>query len=150
VRVSRQAICGFTLVAALCGSVAIAAPAQSAVSAQPHALRLLMNGKQLPITRFGAPDHYIPVSARKLRVEALWQGNLQGTGYRVVITTTEPTTRTWRTCTSGTSCLVPQQVPIVKGEEMSWTVRIMKVQPHFIKILSGFMVCLAGSGAHPS
>jgi hypothetical protein len=150
VRVPRQAIGGFALLATLCASVLIAAPAPAAVTATtPHALRLLINGKQLPITPFGGPDRYNPIKATKLSVEARWKTSLTGTGYRVVITTTEPTTRTWRTCTTGTSCVVPQQVPMLKGEEMSWTVRVMKVKPHFVKILGGFMVCLARN-AQPS
>lgn len=142
VRVSRKPIYGLLLVAALFASVWLAAPAQSASVSGPSALKLLINGKKLPITPFSGPDRYNPIKVSKLRVEARWLGSLTGTGYRVVITTTEPTTRTWRTCTTGTSCLVSQQVPILKGEEMSWTVRIMKVKPHFVKILGGFMVCL--------
>jgi hypothetical protein len=138
------------LLATLGASVWLAAPAGSAtVSTQPHSLRLLINGKQLPITPFSGPDRYNPVKSSKLRVEATWKSSLTGSGYRVVITTTEPTVRTWRTCTTGTSCLVPQQVPMLKGEEMSWTVRVMKVKPHFVKIIGGFMVCLARN-VHPS
>jgi hypothetical protein len=66
-----------------------------------------------------------------------------------VISTTEPTVRTWKTCSTGTSCTVPQQVPILNGEQMSWTVRLMISKPHFVKIIAGFMVCLARH-AHPA
>ena len=142
VRGSRRTICGLTLLAAFCACVAVAAPASGTVAAKPHALKLLINGKQLPITPFAGPDRYNPIKASKLRVEARWQGSLTNTGYKVVITTTEPHTRTWRTCSTGTSCLVGKQVPILNGEEMSWTVRIMKVKPHLTQILAGFMVCL--------
>jgi hypothetical protein len=34
---------------------------------------------------------------------------------------------------------------MLKGEEMSWTVRVMKVKPHFVKILSGFMSASPGT-----
>lgn len=78
-------------------------------------------------------------------MQARWLGNLQGTGYKVVISTNEPTARTYRTCTTGTSCLVPKLVSIAHGQEMSWTVRIIKVQQHVTTILGGFMVCLARS-----
>jgi hypothetical protein len=138
-----------TLVAALCASAWLVAPARSAAAAQPHALKLLMNGKRLPITPFGGPDYYNPITASKLRVQARWKGDLRGTGYKVVISTTEPTVHTYRTCSTGTSCLVPKLVPVQNGEQMSWIVRIMKVKPHFVKIVGGFMVCLARH-AHPS
>jgi hypothetical protein len=150
VRVSRRAICGLTLVSTLCAAVFLAAPAQSArSSATPHALQLLINGKQLPITPFTGPDHYNPITASKLSVVAKWKTNLQGTGLKVVISTTEPNVRTWRTCSTGTSCSVPGQVPILNGEQMSWIVRIMEIKHHYVKVLSGFMVCLARH-AHPA
>ena len=140
-------ICGFALIAALCASVLIAAPAFSATASTKattiHSLRLLINGKQLPITPFAGPDRYNPIKVSKLRVEATWKPSITGSGYKVVISTTEPTVRTWRTCSTGTSCLVPQQVPILNGQEMSWTVRLMISKPHFVKVVGGFMVCLA-------
>ncbi len=106
VRHSRRVICGLTLVAALGAAVAVAAPAHSAaVSTKPHALKLLINGKQLN---------------------------------KVVISTTEPSTRTWRTCSTGTSCSVS-----------SWTVRILKKKGRVTTIVGGFMVCLA-RGTTPS
>jgi hypothetical protein len=124
--------------------VLLAAPAHSAaVSTKPHAVKLLINGKRLPITPFAGPDRYNPIAASTLRVKAIWKGSLTGSGYKVQITTTEPTVRTWRTCSTGTSCLVPKQVPILNGEQMSWTVRLMISKPHFIKVVGGFMVCLA-------
>jgi hypothetical protein len=139
----RKAIGGSALVVAVCACVWMIAPAGSAAAATPTALKLLINGKQLPITPFSGPDKYNRITASKLHVQATWKTSLTGTGYRIVITTTEPTVRTWRTCTTGTSCVVPQTVPMLKGEEMSWTVRLMKVKPHQITILAGFMVCLA-------
>jgi hypothetical protein len=134
-----------TLVAGLGASAVLAAPARSDFVIEPHGLKLLINGKQLPKTPFGGPDRYTPIKASKLTVEARWQGNLRGTGYKVQISTTEPEVHLYRTCSAGTSCLVPQQVPIFKGEEMSWTVRIAQIKPHYTKILSGFMVCLNGT-----
>jgi hypothetical protein len=145
VRGLRKTICGFALVATLCASAWVAAPAHSAaVAAKPHGLTLLFNGKKLPITPFSGPDHYVPIKPVVLHVAAHWLTNLQGTGYKVVISTTEPGLHTYATCVSGTSCIVRKPVPIVHNEEMSWTVRVIKVQPHRITILSGFMVCLIG------
>jgi hypothetical protein len=141
-RATRQKICGLMLVASLGASAWLAAPAGSAVSAKPHGLTLLINGKKLPITPFSGPDRYTPIKASTLRVKALWQGSLAGTGYKVVISTTEPGVRTYRTCSTGTTCVVPRLVAIHNHEEMSWVVKIMKVRGHITQILSGFMVCL--------
>ena len=105
---------------------------------------LLVNGRQWPITLFNGEDRYTAIRPGRLRVEARWKTKLQGTGYRVVISTTEPIARTYRTCTTGTSCLVAQTVPILNKQEMSWTVKVVKVQPHHITVLGGFMVCLVG------
>jgi hypothetical protein len=146
----RKAIWGLTLLAAACAAVSIAAPAHSAaVSTKPQALKLLINGKQLPITQFGGVDRYTPIKVSTLRVVARWKGSLSGTHYKVQISTTEPTTRLWRTCSTGTSCPVRQQVPIHKGQEFSWIVRIVLVKPHLRKVVGGFMVCLVRN-AHPS
>lgn len=139
-----------TLVAAVCVAVFIAAPANSASSSgKPRALKLLINGKRLPITAFGGPDRYNPITVSKLHVVARWTGNLTGTGYRIQISTTEPAQKIWRTCKTGTSCPVSQAVPIRKGQEFSWTVRIVRVETHLYQVVGGFMVCLVRN-AHPS
>jgi hypothetical protein len=136
---------GLTLSVALLASAVLAAPARPAFIILPHGLQLLINGKQLPKTPFSGPDRYTPIKASKLQVVARWKGDLRGTGYKVVIRTTEPDKRTYRTCSTGTSCPLRQRVPILKGEEMSWTVTIEQQKPHVTKILSGFMVCLNGT-----
>jgi hypothetical protein len=62
------------LIAALCASaVLLAAPAHSAATAQPHGLKLLINGKQLPITPFAGPDHYYQAYVKR-QVGLLRQG----------------------------------------------------------------------------
>lgn len=142
-RSTRKASWGLALVATLCASVWLAAPASAKATAAPHALKLLINGKQLPLTPFAGPDHYNAITASKLRVVARWKGSLTGTDYKVQISTTEPTVRTWRTCSTGTSCAIPGQVPILKGEQMSWIVRLEIKRHHFVKLLGGFMICLA-------
>jgi len=140
----RRKIGGLGLVATLCGASALlAAPAHSAaVSAKPHGLELLMNGKKLPITALGGPDRYNAINAGHLRVQAKWHSSLTGTPYRVQIQTTEPTVRTWRTCSTGRSCRLKHKVRMLAGEQMSWTVRLVMKKRHFLKVLSAFMVCL--------
>jgi hypothetical protein len=141
-RIRRKTILVLTLLALSCAAVFIA-PAQSAsTSSKPRALKLLINGKRLPITPFAGPDRYNPIHVSTLRVLAKWTGNLTGTGYRVQISTREPSERNWRTCKTGTSCRVRQLVPIHKGQEFSWVVRILKVGPHVYQQVGGFMVCL--------
>jgi hypothetical protein len=71
VRVTKQGIWALTLLAALGAAVAVASPADSAAgSTKPHALKLLINGKQLRITPFGGPDYYNPIKASTLHVAA--------------------------------------------------------------------------------
>jgi hypothetical protein len=147
VRLRPLPIFGLTVLAALCASISVAAPARSAAaSTKPHALTMLINGKQRPITLFGSQDHYTPIKATKLRVVARWKGSLTGTGYRIQITTTDPVVRTWRTCTTGTSCAVRQQPTILKNQQYSWIVRLIKGKRPRIVIFNGFMVCLIGNG----
>ncbi len=149
-KIRRQAIWGLPLLAALGASVLTAAPAKSApAAARPHGLKLLINGKQLQITKGGA-DIYNPIKGPKLRVVARWKGNITGTGYKIQVTSTEPVTRTWRICNTGTSCPLRLAVPIRKGQQFSWTVYIVhKVNPHLTKILGHVMVCLVRN-AKPS
>jgi hypothetical protein len=132
------------LVVALGVVVAVAAPAHSAaVATKPHGLKVLINGKRLTVTLPGAQDRYNPIKTSKIRISARWQGNLAGSGYRVVIATVDhPPIRTWRTCTTGTSCSLAKAVPILKGQEQSWLVTIVKKKPHLIQIIGNVMVCL--------
>jgi hypothetical protein len=142
----RQAIRASALVGAVLLALGwAAAPSRGEASralVRPHALKLLINGRQLPITPFQGPDRYTPISTGKLRVEARWTGEARGSGYYVHVYTTEPAIRNFRTCFAGTSCLVRQSVPISAGEEMSWTVKIERLKDH--ALVSGFMVCLVG------
>jgi hypothetical protein len=110
---------------------------------RPHNLKLLINGKRLPITRLtDTTDNYADIRAGRLRVEARWATNARGTGYHVQISTTEPQARDYARCSTGTSCLVGSRVPILVGQEMSWSVKILKTRTN--KLVAGFKVCLLG------
>jgi hypothetical protein len=110
---------------------------------RPHDLKLLINGKRLAITPLKATtDNYVPIRAGRLRVEARWTTNARGTGYRVQISTTEPQARDYASCSTGTSCLVGIRVPILVGQEMSWSVKILKTRTN--GLAAGFKVCLVG------
>jgi hypothetical protein len=113
---------------------------------RPHDLKLLVNGKRLPITPLmGGTDKYTEIPAGRLRVEARWTTNARGTGYRVQISTTEPQARDYASCSTGTSCLVAIRVPILVGQEMSWSVKILKTRTN--KLVAGFKVCVYGRAA---
>jgi hypothetical protein len=58
-------VCVLTLLVALCASAVLAAPARSDFVIEPHGLKLLINGKQLPKTPFGGPDRYTPIRAAR-------------------------------------------------------------------------------------
>jgi len=115
----------------------------TAASTRPHNIKVLINGKRFAIAALvGGADNYLPINAGRLRVEARWQGNARGSGYYVVISTTEPQRRDYKTCSAGTSCLVSQKAQILAGQEMTWTVRIIKTQGK--RLAAGFKVCLVG------
>lgn len=150
VRVRRRTILGLTVFAVLAATISIAVPARSAaVSTKPHSVKLLINGKQLPSTRVGKQDHYVPIKATKLRVVARWKGSLTGSGYKIRIYTTFPVTRTWRLCTTGTSCAVRQQPKILKGQQYSWFVYVIKGKQPRVTIVNSFEVCVIGNGPPP-
>jgi len=110
---------------------------------RPHNLKLLINGKRLAITPLTSnTDNYVGTPAGKLKVQARWTTDARGTGYYVVISTTEPLLKEWARCSTGTSCLVNKRVPLLVSQEMSWSVTIRKARGN--ALVSGFKVCLAG------
>ena len=118
-------------------------PVQAAWDAppRPRGLKLLINGKEQPITPLeSTTDDYIHIPAGKLRVEAVWNGDASGTGYEVAITNSQPPVD--ETCSTGTSCRVPAKVPILDSQEMSWVVKVQTTSGH--KLVSSFKVCLEG------
>ncbi len=108
---------------------------------RPRGLKLLINGKQLPITPLESDiDEYKDVPAGKLQVEAVWTGDASGTGYEVAISNSQPPVD--KRCSTGTSCRVDEKVPILAKQEMSWVVKLQTARGH--KPVTGFKVCLAG------
>jgi len=108
---------------------------------RPRALKLLINGKPQPATPLeSTADEYIDIPAGKLQVEAVWTGDASGTGYEVAITNSQPPVD--ERCSTGTSCRVPADVPILDGQEMSWVVKVQTTRGQ--KLVTGFKVCLAG------
>jgi hypothetical protein len=126
------------------GSAAHSAPARVSWSQPPHAMKVLINGNPFPLNPLvESTDKYMPIRAGRLRVEAHWKSNASP-GYYVLISTTEPQQRDYATCTAGTSCVVRENVSILKGQEMSWTVRVFTAQT--LRPVAGFRVCLIGKG----
>jgi hypothetical protein len=110
----------------------------------PRDFELLLNGKSFPTTPItSGADDYLPIKAGKLRVEARWTNDPRASGYRIVISTTEPQARDFAVCSRGTSCVVGRRVPIDVDEEMSWAVKLVTVKGN--EVVTGIRVCLRGN-----
>jgi hypothetical protein len=109
---------------------------------RPHALKLLINGKNWPLNTLNGSDDYLPIRAGRLRVQARWRTDARGTGYYVLISSTEPVNRNYARCFTGTSCLVPRRVPISVNQEMTLTVKVLTTNRN--RLVAGFKACLIG------
>jgi hypothetical protein len=87
-------------------------------------------------------DTYLPIRSGKLDVEARWTKDARRSGYSVVVSTTEPVTRDYAICSTGTSCVVRKRVAILPNQEMSWTVKVVTTKGK--RLVMGVRVCLAG------
>jgi hypothetical protein len=105
---------------------------------RPHALKLLVNGKNPPTTPLDGDD-YNDIPAGKLQVEARWTTDARDTGYYLTISIGD---RVYARCSTGTSCLVPAKVAILVDQEISWTVKLLTTRGD--KVVTGFKVCLDG------
>ena len=76
-----------------------------------------------------------------MQVEAVWIGDASGTGYEVAITNSRPPVD--EKCSTGTSCRVPQKVPILDTQEMTFMVKVLTTRGQ--KLVTGFKVCLKGA-----
>jgi hypothetical protein len=109
---------------------------------RPHGLKLFINGRRYATTPLSGSDNYVDIAPGSLKVVARWLTDARGTGYHVVISTTEPVVRTYASCSTGTSCRVTKPVRIRPNQEMSWEVRIVKTRGN--RLVAGFKVCLDG------
>jgi hypothetical protein len=109
----------------------------------PDAVQLLINHRQWPIEPLdgAGPDEYLDIATGALSVQAKWKNELKGSGFLIVISTSEPADRDFARCSTGTSCEVSKRVAIKDGQEMSWNVKILTSAK---KLVSGFKVCLIG------
>ena len=83
----------------------------------------------------------MPIANGKVNVVARWRTNARGTGYRVVVATTEPVEQTYAACSAGRSCRV-SKATISPGLEMTWKVTIVKTRGN--RVVGGLLVCLVG------
>jgi hypothetical protein len=112
---------------------------------RPHDFEFLVGGKRQKLTPLIGGDEYVPIPAGDLEAEARWSTDAAGTGYSVVISTAEPTERTWATCSTGTSCRVPAAVPLEVDQELSWELEVVTNQGE--KVVDGYRICLVGRRA---
>ena len=109
---------------------------------RPQDFAFLINGKSYELTPLSTGiDEYLPIAPGKLRVEATWTGDAAGTGYEIAISNGQVD----HVCTTGTSCVLPVQVPIRDEQEMNWRVRVRTARGE--KEVEGFQVCLVGAPA---
>jgi hypothetical protein len=128
--------------------LAVPAPADNAATVnaatvKPHNVKLYINGKrQRAMALLNGADEYYPIKAGMLKnIVARWQGDARGTGYRVIMETTEPFNVTYATCSSGTTCRVTKPVFIQSSQEMAWKITVVKGRT---KVVGGILVCLVG------
>jgi hypothetical protein len=109
---------------------------------RPQEIELLINGKRQKITPLTGGDDYVGTPVGKLKAVARWATDARGTGYYVVLATTQPKKQTHATCRTGTTCSAPQAMPIGVDEEMTWEVRVVTVKGD--RVVDGAKVCLVG------
>jgi hypothetical protein len=131
---------GAALLAGACLALVSAFGAGGA-STRPHALRLYVNGQYVQIVPIvGGSDDYAQLHAKTMLLEARWVGDAGGSGYYVRLSTDEPKTKVYATCTSGTSCKTPSPVPLGIDLETSWYIQIISTKGN--KVVSGYKYCL--------
>jgi hypothetical protein len=106
---------------------------------RPEAIRLFVNGKTPPTTPLTGED-YSKFPAGPLHVEAKWQTDAGRTGYYVQLSIGN---KVYAKCSTGTSCPVPEEVPLAADDLMSWTVQLLTSKGD--KVADGFKVCLDSS-----
>ncbi|HEX4323676.1 MAG TPA: hypothetical protein VHZ77_03485, partial [Gaiellaceae bacterium] len=74
-----------------------------------------------------------------MQAEARWTTDASGTGYYVTISIGN---KVYARCSTGTTCPVPQKLPLGVGDEVSWTLQLMTTKGK--KVADGFKVCLEG------
>lgn len=124
-------------------TVAASRPITTAWASSPvSGVTFFINGRAWPLNEaYDAPDVYRPIPAGKLHVETHWNSALPS-GYKVTISTSEPKTRLYAKCSSGTACRAPAAVPILTAEEMSWRVTILDSAGAAV---DAYQVCLLGT-----
>ena len=111
---------------------------------RPQAIMLHVNGKTPPSVPLDG-ENYSNFPHGPMQVEATWTTDARDTGYYVKISAND---KVYATCTSGTTCRVPEQVPLAVNDEFSWTVQLLTTKGN--KVAGGFKVCLEGTRAKPA
>jgi hypothetical protein len=106
---------------------------------KPDAIQLYVNGKTPPATPLGE-DEYTEFPQGPMQVEARWTTDATDTGYYLKISVGA---REYARCSTGTSCRVPEAVPLAADQELSWKVELLTTKGD--KLVNGFNVCLEGA-----
>jgi hypothetical protein len=106
---------------------------------RPREIKLFVNGTTPPTWPLVGGDDYSDFPTGPMNVEATWSTDVQGTGYYVRISVGN---RVYAKCSTGTSCRVPEPVPLAVEKLVSWVVQLRTTQGD--KVAGGFRVCLEG------
>ena len=135
------------LVAALTGAfIAAAVPtigtgATKASAAKPANFRVVVNNRYIPNSMLApANDTYITTALGRTKVGVVWQNDLRGSGYYVIVAAVGSTDR--RKCVSGTSCIVTASKPLAHTQEVGYGIKIVRTKGNVV--LSDKTVCLLG------
>ena len=143
--VSRNTLVRLALVGASLVAVApdLGIGATTTAAGKPANLEIVVNGRTLTSAQaVQGADNYLPVGAGRLSVGARWSNDLSGTGYYVKIADTG--SKDLRRCRTGTSCKVSATKTIVNGQEMTWSIQILRTRDG--TLVSQKIICLVGKG----
>ena len=115
--------------------------ATGATAARPTNLKIVINGRTLTNAQSAAgADSYLKVRAGRLTVGARWRGNVQGSGYTILISDSSSADK--RRCRTGTTCTVAASKGLRKAQEMEWSIQTIRTSTGVM--VSQMIICLAG------
>ena len=115
----------------------------AATASKPANFAIVVNGRTLTSAQVAkGAEAYLPVGAGHLTVGARWKADLNGTGYYVKIA--DKGSADLRRCRIGTSCEVRASKDIIDGQEMTWSIQVLRTRDR--TLVSQKFVCLVGKG----
>lgn len=105
----------------------------------PQDVKYLINGTKLRSSELEkGTDNYLPIRPGRLQVGVSWTGKLNGT----YVLITDSSSKTTKTCSTGTSCVATRTARVRNKQEMSWSIQVLTLKGR--KMLSNTIICLVG------